>query len=305
LKVKNMRIREKLFIFIIIFLVSSSVVISFIDSMKGEKQYVGKVNKLHIFDNPEMPYVPPPYPESKKLYMVEILPFEPRDGFTQAEADSVSRLFARYLSAVWGIVVMERGTIDEASNVNCVISGSISSLSGQILISIKMIEPNGNEVLTSHLKVDSLIGLLTPIQAYVEEIVPSLPGSRGYYAIGDTGPGGGTVFYSFYGHYMEAKGEIGVYSWDDALALAKNNKAGSFSDWLIPTAYELNMIYQNLKIKNMGNFLDDYYWSSSLAHDNGYNFAWEQNFGNGLKDCFASYARVSHVVLFRPFTLEF
>jgi hypothetical protein len=226
------------------------------------------------------------------------------DGFTQAEAESVSSLFARYLSAVWGIMLFEHGTTDKASSMNCVIAGSISKLSGQILISIKMIEPNGNNVLTSHLIVDSLTGLLTPIQAYVEELVPSLPGSRGYYAIGDTGPGGGTVFYSFYGHYMEARSEIGVYFWDNALALAKNNSAGGFSDWLIPTAYELNMIYQNLKIKNMGGFLDDYYWSSSLAHDHDYNFAWEQNFGNGLKDYFASYTRVSHVMLFRHFTLE-
>jgi len=299
-----MKIREKLFIFIIIFLASSSVVISFMDSMKGEMPNVGKINKLHIFDNPEMPYVPPPYPESKKLYTIDILPFEPLDGFTQAEADSVSSLFARYLSAVWGITLLEHSTTAETSNVNCVISGGISKLSGQILISIKMMEPNGGEVLSGNLKVDSLIGLLTPIQAYVEELVPSLPGSRGYYAIGDTGPGGGTVFYSFYGHYMEAKGEIGVYSWDNALALAKDSKAGGFSDWLIPTAYELNMIYQNLKMKNMGGFLDDYYWSSSLSHDSGYIFAWEQNFGNGLKDYFTSYTRVSHVLLFRHFTLE-
>jgi len=299
-----MRIREKFFIFIIIFLVLSSVVISFMDSMKGEMQDVGKVNKLHIFDNQEMPYVPPPYPESKKLYTVDILPFEPQDGFTQEEADSVSSLFARYLSTVWGIMLLERGTIDETSDVNCVISGSISKFSEQILINIKMIEPNRNYVLTGQLKVDSLTGLLAPIQAYVEELVPSLPGSHGYYAIGDTGPGGGTVFYSFYGHYMEARGEIGVYSWNNALAHAKNNRAGGFSDWLIPTAYELDMIYQNLKIKNLGSFLDDYYWSSSLGHDYSYNFAWEQNFGNGLKDCFASYTRVSHVVLLRYFTSE-
>jgi len=201
-------------------------------------------------------------------------------------------------------MLLDRGTIDEATKVNCVISGSISSLSGQILISIKMIEPNISDVLTSQLLVDSLTGLLTPIQAFIDELIPSLPGSCGYYDIGETGPGGGTVFYSFYGHYMEAIGETGIYSWDDALALAKNNKAGGFSDWLIPTAYELDMIYQNLKMKNLGGFLDDYYWSSSLAHEYGYVFAWEQNFGNGLKDRFASYTRVSHIVLIRYFTLE-
>ena len=300
-----MKIREKLFIFVIVFLLLSSIVISFRDSMKGEMQNVGRPNKLHIFNNPEMPYVPPPYPESVKLYKIAILPFEARDGFTQEEADSVSSLFARYLSAVWGITLLERGAIDEASNANCVISGSISKPSGQILINIKMTEPNRGEELTDQLEVDSLTGLLAPIQAYIEKLVPSLPGSQGRYAMGDTGPGGGTVFYSFYGHYMEAIGETGLYSWDNALTLAKNNKAGGFSDWLIPTAYELNMIYQNLKMNNLGSFLDDYYWSSSLAHDHDYVFAWEQNFGNGVKDCFASYTRVSHVVLLRHFTLEF
>jgi len=201
-------------------------------------------------------------------------------------------------------MLLERSAIDEASNVNCVISGSISMLSGQILISIKMTEPNWNEVLTSTLIVDSLTGILAPIQTFVDELVPSLPGSHGYYAIGDTGPGGGTVFYSFYGHYMEAKGETGVYSWDNALELAKKSRASGFADWLIPTAYELDMIYQNIKIRNLGGFLNDYYWSSSLAHEYGYVFAWEQNFNNGLKDCFPSYTRLSHVVLIRYFALD-
>jgi len=300
-----MEIREKFFIIIIFFLILSSIVISFMDSLKGEMQNVGKINELHIFDNPEIPYVPPPYPESKKHYTVVILPFEPQGGLTQAEADSVSSLFARYLSAVWGIMLIEDSTGEKAPNANCIISGSTSKLAEGILIGIKMIDSNGNEQLTDQLKVDSLTGLLTPIQAYVEELIPLLPGSGGYYAIGDTGPGGGTVFYSLYGHYMEAKGEIGFYSWDDAMALAKNSKLGGFSDWLVPTAYELNMIYQNLKTNNLGYFFDDYYWSSSLAHDYGYIFAWEQNFGNGLRENFSSYTRVSHVVLFRCFTSEF
>jgi hypothetical protein len=55
------------------------------------------------------------------------------------------------------------------------------------------------------------------------------------------------------------------------LALAKNNKAGGFSDWLIPTAYELNMIYQNLKIKNLGNFLDSNFTFKSETE----NKVWE------------------------------
>jgi hypothetical protein len=54
-----------------------------------------------------------------------------------------------------------------------------------------------------------------------------------------------------------------------------------FGDWFLPGKDELNLMYKNLKQKGLGNFSDNWYWSSSQANDNG---AWNQNFRNGYQD---------------------
>jgi hypothetical protein len=305
MRLRGMKLREVVFPALMLLLTFAVIVVSFTDSLKGKMTDVGQLNKLHIFDSPALPYVPPPYPASLKQYIVAILPFEPSDGFTQAEADSVTSLLAHHLKTVWGIMVLERSSVDETPEVNCFIFGSLSQVSGQTVIDVGMFDPNGGESISADpLKVDGLSGLFLPMQSYAEELVPLLPGSRGHYVIGDTGPGGGVVFYSFFGHYMEAKGENGVYTWEQAMALPKNYTQDSFTDWLIPTAYELNLIYQTLKTENLGGFLNDYYWSSSLTYAGGFQFAWEQDFNNGHQEYFGSYTRVSHALLFRPFTSE-
>jgi hypothetical protein len=54
-----------------------------------------------------------------------------------------------------------------------------------------------------------------------------------------------------------------------------------FKDWFLPSKDELNLMYKNLKQKGLGNFNDNWYWSSSQADGNG---AWNQNFRNGYQD---------------------
>ncbi|MDR2731145.1 MAG: DUF1566 domain-containing protein [Treponema sp.] len=54
-----------------------------------------------------------------------------------------------------------------------------------------------------------------------------------------------------------------------------------FNDWFLPSKDELNLMYRNLKQKGLGNFNNDWYWSSSQAGDNG---AWNQNFRNGYQE---------------------
>jgi hypothetical protein len=109
---------------------------------------------------------------------------------------------------------------------------------------------------------------------------PSAPGASpvpsGNYKIGDKGPGGGTIFYARDGKYLECSGELGKIKWALAKTLAENYDGGGFYDWRLPTQEELNLIYVNLKLRNLGGFGDGWYWSSSQDNNNGY--VWLHNF---------------------------
>jgi TolB-like protein len=107
------------------------------------------------------------------------------------------------------------------------------------------------------------------------------PGSGGTYRIGDKGPGGGTVFFARNGKYMECSGELGRHTWQIAVTLAQNYDGGGFSDWRLPTKDELNLMYVNLKARNLGGFTNILYWSSSETFSRG---AWYQRFNDGSQD---------------------
>jgi len=109
----------------------------------------------------------------------------------------------------------------------------------------------------------------------------STSGNSVSYNIGDKGTGGGTVFYANGGRYIECSGELGSHNWDTAVARAQNYNGGGFQDWRLPTQDELNFMYVNLKVRNLGNFSNNWYWSSLQTNDN--NYAWGQNFANGDK----------------------
>lgn len=64
--------------------------------------------------------------------------------------------------------------------------------------------------------------------------------------------------------YLEAAPEdlFGTYSFYQASAVCKVYSAGGCSDWYLPSGDELYLMYENLKLKGMGNFKRDCYWSS-------------------------------------------
>jgi len=72
-----------------------------------------------------------------------------------------------------------------------------------------------------------------------------------------------------------------------AAGLARAYDGGGYDDWFLPSKDELNKMYQNigqgntLGLGNVGDFANNYYWSST-EFDN--NDAWDQNFDNGNQD---------------------
>jgi hypothetical protein len=111
--------------------------------------------------------------------------------------------------------------------------------------------------------------------------------------IGDTGPGGGIVFFAQGGRYMEVSRILGSYNWSAALSTARNHRDGGFSDWRLPTQDELNLVYQNLRAKNIGDLGNDWHWSSS---ESGSDKAWIQLFSNGQRSDWGSYKTYTYSV---------
>ena len=62
------------------------------------------------------------------------------------------------------------------------------------------------------------------------------------------------------------------------------SNTGLFEDWYLPSKYELNLMYENigqgdaLGLGNVGQFANDFYWSST---EYGYGNAWGQYFDSG------------------------
>jgi hypothetical protein len=69
-----------------------------------------------------------------------------------------------------------------------------------------------------------------------------------------------------------------------AAKLCYDLNLGGNTDWYLPSKYELNLMYQNigkgnaLGLGNIGNFANNFYWSSTELD---LNSAWNQYFGNG------------------------
>ena len=65
-----------------------------------------------------------------------------------------------------------------------------------------------------------------------------------------------------------------------AADICANLCLGDYSDWFLPSKGELYLMYENLKVSEVGGFADYGYWSSSEFDGDG---AWVQYFFNGAQ----------------------
>jgi hypothetical protein len=97
------------------------------------------------------------------------------------------------------------------------------------------------------------------------------------YKIGDTGPGGGIIFYAEGGQYKECSAELGSYTWNAAVSTASSYRGGGFSNWRLPDLGELSLMNTNLHQKGLGGFSNTNYWS--LVEADSY-YAWRRYFSS-------------------------
>jgi len=84
------------------------------------------------------------------------------------------------------------------------------------------------------------------------------------FAIGDEGPGGGTIFFASGGQFAEVSGELGSFTWGNADITARAHMGGGFTNWRLPNTGELTMMYQNLHLADLGGFANVQYWSNNI-----------------------------------------
>ena len=136
----------------------------------------------------------------------------------------------------------------------------------------------------------------------------------GLYDIGDTGPAGGIVFWvdGNGGGLEVAPDDLGIYEWgcfstwlnasgtdigtgklntdvivnecaeiNTAAKVANAYALNNFDDWFLPSKDELDAMYTNLHLADLGDFSNGTYWSSS---EYGIGTAFLQHFGFGWQD---------------------
>jgi hypothetical protein len=117
----------------------------------------------------------------------------------------------------------------------------------------------------------------------------TLTWTGGTHTIGES-YGGGKVFYvttdGLHGLIAETQDQSGSCTWynaQDIISTSSNHSiAGQlYTDWRLPTKYELNLLYLQKVAGTVGGFANNLYWSSS---EYDYGYARFQNFFNGGQD---------------------
>ena len=75
--------------------------------------------------------------------------------------------------------------------------------------------------------------------------------------------------------YLNSRGETGR-----AAQLCADLSVNGFSDWFLLSRGELELMYLNLKKNNIGEFTNNWYWSSSQSYT---SYAWGQSFADGFR----------------------
>ena len=199
--------------------------------------------------------------------------------------------------------------LGKALNANWIVRGNFERFGSNILFTVSFYDirtfqfRGGDElrIANADAAYDAILPMINNLISVIEKaepdpVVPSRPSGQIHaapatqmhaapaaqaYKIGDTGPGGGIVFFIEGNTFMEVSGMLGEYNQDSAIQTAKDYKGGGFTDWRLPSKDELDSIYQNLQKKGIVNFGSGQLWSSSSA--GGLN-GWVQRFSDGRQD---------------------
>lgn len=123
-------------------------------------------------------------------------------------------------------------------------------------------------------------GALILILAVLYFALPDKEGATSQLKIGDAFQGG--IVYEVDPSGLAVKIcsnlDLGFMSWYDAKDNCQNYSVDGYDDWYLPSMDELDLIYKNLFLNELGGFKKEWYWSASETDGK----AWEKHFTDGF-----------------------
>jgi hypothetical protein len=209
---------------------------------------------------------------------VAVATFSVTGGVSADEANVVNELFIaemRFQTSDWSDR-QKTAQLGSVLNVQYIIRGQFMKMGAVYYWTATMLDIKTAQVLYSaREQLTGMEQIFDKLPAFCTQMLSRPPLG---YSVGDRGPGGGIVFLAQGDAFMECSEMLGQYNWDEAIQAAKNYRGGGFADWRLPTKEELNLIYLNLRRKNLGGMGDNVYWSSEESYQND---AWHQSFSDG------------------------
>ena len=165
--------------------------------------------------------------------------------------------------------------IGKIADVELLAYGQIVKLGEKLSVSLTIIDSKTALILSStRMNPNSLGDVLNQVAGFATSAVNGL-----MLKVGDIGPGGGTICFVEGNEGIEFSEVLGKADFEDAKTLCGNYLGGGYEDWHLPTKDELNYIYKCLKTQGCSE--PKWYWSSTLASDDGYG--WGQRFSDGFQ----------------------
>jgi TolB-like protein len=254
--------------------------------------------------------------------VVAVAPFDAISGISATDANMITRVFFIRLGNTNRVSLVDRNVVDRvlrehsfqagdwsdaqktaelgrALNSDWIVRGELEAFGDNILVTVQFYDiqtfrfMGGADILLANAaeameKMDPLVNRLVETIAnsattMTSRTAPSYTTSE-IYKIGDRGPGGGIIFFARDGIYIECSGDISTGSqlWSLANQMANNYDGGGLTGWRLPTRNELDLMFANLRLRNLGSF--DTSSSSDTSSVSGYwssESGWMQNFSTG------------------------
>lgn len=184
--------------------------------------------------------------------------------------------------------------LGNAMNADIISMGKIMKLKTKLYIVATLIDAKTAEVLSSSKVEARSVGDIPDV---LPEFVASLAMSdtaktmKGEYHKGDKGPGGGLVFYNRGNIIFEMSEILGIAtSYSEAIEMCTQYRGGGYSDWYLPLADELALVYMYFVVWNFygGDIVQDKatYWTANHIPES--TFCWVIDFSNGERDVVSS-----------------